>query len=205
MLPFDADRIAYLEAASWRAYYDRRWLRLLRLMVALCQEQFHVPFPLSLLGAYHLTRAAMAWAPVESDIPAAIRSCERFYRLARRFSGLRYDPDRVARHEVQWWIEHRRLVGQADKAAFVDALADLHGAMFGLSPERARPSAEWRVRANDTVDRITGHTSTDVEGDWARLEDDLRRCYRSILEEMRQPPARGGEPARAAGGSPPRG
>lgn len=31
--PFDPDEVAYYEKAGWEAYYDRRWLRVLRLMV----------------------------------------------------------------------------------------------------------------------------------------------------------------------------
>lgn len=60
---------------------------------------------------------------------------------------------------------------------------DLHCAIFGLTAEQARESAQWRLQAATTVDRITGKTSTDVEGDWAKLEEDLRRCYRSIQQE----------------------
>ena len=31
----DPDRVAYFEKAGWQAYYDRKWLRVLRLMVQL--------------------------------------------------------------------------------------------------------------------------------------------------------------------------
>ncbi len=64
----------------------------------------------------------------------------------------------------------------------------LHAELFGLPPEEARESAEWRVRATATVDRITGKTSTDVEGDWARAEEELRRCYRSIARRLEARP-----------------
>ena len=46
------ERVAYFEAAGWRAYYDRKWFQLMRLLVALNQEEFHIPFPMSLLAAY---------------------------------------------------------------------------------------------------------------------------------------------------------
>ena len=39
------ERIAYLEAGGWHAYYDRDWPRLLGLMVQLNREQFHIPLP----------------------------------------------------------------------------------------------------------------------------------------------------------------
>ncbi len=65
-----------------------------------------------------------------------------------------------------------------------DLVVDLHSAIFGLKPEQVRESAEWRVMAADTVDRITGKISTDIEDDWAKLEEYLRRCYRSIQREL---------------------
>ena len=50
-----------------------------------------------------------------------------------------------------------------------------------------RESAEWRVRANNTVDLITSGQSKDPEADWAKLEDELRQCYRSIRARARRP------------------
>jgi hypothetical protein len=47
-----------------------------------------------------------------------------------------------------------------------------------------RESAEWRIKANNTVDLITGALSTDPEADWATLEEELRQCYRSIQREL---------------------
>src|SRR6266704_1125474 len=72
------------------------------------------------------------------------------------------------------------MVGEADKSTFVQTLIDLHSGLFALSPEQVRASAEWRFLSSITVDLITRKTSTDVEGDWAMLEEHLRRCYRSI-------------------------
>src|SRR6476660_1127896 len=93
---FDPDRVAYFEAHGWRAYYDRAWFRLLGLIVRLCQEQFRIPFPVSLLAAYYVVRASVAWVPIDHDEAKVRHFYELFYRLARRFSGLSFDPVRVA-------------------------------------------------------------------------------------------------------------
>jgi hypothetical protein len=178
---FDPERVASFEAAGWRAYYDHRWLDVLRLMVELCQEQFHIPFPLSLLAAYHVARASIAWAPATNNPRTTRRQLRRFYRLARRYSGLVFDPPRAAELELRYWAEHRRLVDQTDKTAFLDALSDLHAHLFQLPPEAARQSAEYRVRASNTVDRITSRRSEDQEADWRSLEEDLARCYRAVV------------------------
>jgi hypothetical protein len=47
-----------------------------------------------------------------------------------------------------------------------------------------RASAEWRIKANTTVDLITGNISTDPATDWVKLEDELVQCYRSIQREL---------------------
>ncbi|HLZ59238.1 MAG TPA: hypothetical protein VKR06_20035 [Ktedonosporobacter sp.] len=180
------ERVAYFEAAGWKAYYDRRWLTMLRLLVQLCQQQFHIPFPMSLLAAYYTTRASLAWAPIEHDEHKVLAYLEQFYGIARHYSGLHYDVKQVAALELQYFDVHRRLSGKPNKAEFLQTLITLHSALFGLTVEQARTSAEWRLLAANTVDVITSHTSTDVESDWNKLEAYLQKAYRSIVEEIRK-------------------
>ena len=180
------ERLAELEAGGWRAYYDRDWLKLIQLMVQLNQEQFSIPFPLSVVAAYPVARGSSAWAPVTNDPAVVRRHFTRFYRIARRWSGMDFEPRRAAKLEIDYWIEHRRLIGNDDKSSFVDAMTALHSHLFDLPPERVRESAEWRVKANNTVDLITSGASRDPEADWAKLEEELRQCYRSIKRELAQ-------------------
>ncbi len=74
------ERVAYFEAAGWRAYYDHKWIKMLRLIVSLCQEQFRIPFPMSLLAGYYTTRASAAWVPVNHDEQKVLRYLEKFYQ-----------------------------------------------------------------------------------------------------------------------------
>lgn len=177
---FNPDRVAYFEVEGWKAYYDRNWIRLLRLVVSLAQEQFRIPFPVSLLAAYYVTRASVQWVPVEHDMDKVRMYNEKFYRIARRYSGLTFDPTRVAALESQYWDVHRQLVRQPDKTPFIETMTDLHAAVFGLTREQARESGELRVQANNVLDTITGKISDDPARDWKICEDLLRRCYSSI-------------------------
>jgi len=154
------------------------------LIVGLCQEQFRIPFPMSLLAGYYTTRASAAWVPAIHDEQKVLRYLEKFYQVARHYSGLKFDPSHAAVLELQYFDVHRRLAGNPEKDEFLQTLIDLHSAIFGLSPDKAKESAEWRLLAATTVDLITSHTSTDIEGDWGKLEEYLRRCYRSIQQEL---------------------
>ena len=137
------------------------------------------------LGVARLNERLSITLPVNHDEKKVLKLLEKFYKLAHRYSGLTFDPTRVAELEFQYFDVHRRLVGQQDKSEFIETLANLHSALFGLTLEQVRESAELRAKAADIVDRITGKISTDVEGDWTRLEEDLRKCYRSIQRELK--------------------
>jgi hypothetical protein len=188
---FDPDRVAAVEAAGWRAYYEHRWLALVQLIASLNQAQFHIPFPLSYVGAIHIARASVAWIPVEHDLAVVQTHLLRYYRMARRHSGLQFDPRRAAADELGYWVAHRRLIDNPDKSAFVEAMTALHSELFSLPRERMRESAECRVAANNTVDQITSGRSSNPDADWLRLEEQLAACYRSIYSAVngREAPA----------------
>ncbi|MGQ0604721.1 MAG: hypothetical protein ACT4QE_23830 [Anaerolineales bacterium] len=186
MFTFDPDRVAYAEAHGWRAYYDHNWLRMLQLVVAINEAQFGLRFPQSWQAAYFIVRASAAWAPLNHDLDKVRAYLRKYYTLVRGHVALTFDPQRAAEAELVYWDVHRRLsiAKQADKSEFVEAMVRLHSEIFGITPEQARESAEQRVLANNVVDTITSKTATDPEADWARLEDYLRRCYRSIAQEL---------------------
>ena len=177
---FDPNMVAKYEVEGWKAYYDRNWLRLLGLIVSLDQAQFRIPFPQSILAAYYIVRASVAFVPKDHN-PAVVRGyLEQFYRLARRYSGLSFDARHAALLEEDYWEIHRKLVGQPDKTDFTHTMTMLHAVVFGLSQDQARESGQLRVEANNVLDTITGRTSTDPAADWLRCEDLLRQCYTSI-------------------------
>ncbi|HEX6303814.1 MAG TPA: hypothetical protein VFZ76_06470 [Anaerolineales bacterium] len=180
MKQFNPDRVAYYEANGWRAYYDRKWSRLLKLIISMAQEEFNIPFPISLLAAYYVTRASAAWVPVDHDERVVRGYYEKFYRLARRYSGLSFDPAEVAGLELKYNDVHRRLAGKPDKTEFIETMVELHSALFCISLDEALESAELRVKANNTVDLIASGASSDPEGDWERIESYLTQCYKSI-------------------------
>jgi hypothetical protein len=181
---FDPNAVAHYEVEGWKAYYDRAWLRLLRLVVALVGAQFHIPFPQSILAAYHITRASVAWVPKDHDLAAIQRHLEHFYALARRYSALSFDVRQAAALELQYWDDHRRLVHLPDKTDFVQTMTRLHAALFEITEAEARESAALRVEANNVLDTITGRTSTDPTRDWQRCEMLLRQCYESIQTQI---------------------
>lgn len=197
-LRFAPDRVARLETESWRAYYDRHWLSMARVLVAAHREQFHLSPAGALLATISASRAAIAFAPLEgSDVDTARRHLVAYYRRVRAALDTAADAATLAERELDYWVVHRRLAiaRKANPPAATQATAEtlrdiepmtvafarLHAALFDSTPEMMRPSAEWRALAAVAVDRISGGYSTDVAADWALVENHLQRTYRAIL------------------------
>ncbi len=186
--PFDPDRLAYLEVAGLRAYYDHKWMLMLRLVVQLMHEQFNLSWLRAIQAAYYVTRASVAWAPLDNKPQVTRRYIHKFYKLAARYgSGYnRYDPRKVGEAEYKYWVLHRNrgLHPDSDIALYISCLADLHSVLFDLPLDQAQESAENRAHGTDAIDRVTGKRSTDIEADWKEAEHYLRIAYRSVAAQM---------------------
>lgn len=184
---FNPDQVAYYEKAGWEAYYDRQWLQAFRLMVQLNRAEFHMPLLTALAAALDIVRASLAFAPVDNDVPAAAEFVRRYYEKARRYVGIRASAETLSQLEMDYWIVHRKLAVERmrtpdldNTGPLVESLANLHAALFQASPEATRRSAELRALAAKTVDRITGHYSTDIRSDWQQVEAYLQQAYRAL-------------------------
>jgi hypothetical protein len=183
----DPDEVSYCETAGWAAYYDRDWPRVLRLMVRLNRAQFGMGLAEAVAAAVDTVRATATFAPAANNLKATHRHLTRYFARARRSAGIATDATTLADHELDYWVIHRELANRRkadraddDLALLVDALARLHAAVFGSTPERMRVSAALRALAAARVDRITGGYSDDVAADWAAIYRLLRDAYRAV-------------------------
>ncbi len=144
--------------------------------------------PTAVAAAIDIVRASIAFAPVDNDVPAATAHLRRFYAKAQRAAEIQADAAALAALEMEYWIVHRRLAvarrdapdHTGDIAPMVEALTNLHAALFNVAPEVVRSSAELCTRAAVAVDRITGRYSSDVGADWEEAERLLRQAYRAV-------------------------
>jgi hypothetical protein len=181
---FDPDRLAELEVAGWRAYYSKRWAKMLVLLLQLSREQFGFSWPRALQAAYYIVRASVAWKPVDHDVKVVRRYLRKFYRLARQHgSRFQFEPKEVADAELRYWFVSRKYstTPWREDSPLIKTMTDLHAALFRISPEAAYPSGYWRARSLHELGIITGGRSTDLESDWARVEELLHDGYRRLL------------------------
>jgi len=69
---FDADRIASLEIDLWRAYYDKRNVRLFILLAELLREQRRYPWAKAVTEGFYLARPAARFARMKGEYDAVL-------------------------------------------------------------------------------------------------------------------------------------
>jgi hypothetical protein len=143
---FDPKKVAYYEKENYVAYYQKAWLKLLRVSVGLVKESFRLSWLQAAYAAYLVARAEIAFAPFpENDVPRAIAYMTRFYQFLKNVHREDFDPARAASLEVNWWSVHRKLFGNAENRELVDALTNLYAEAYGVDASKMLESARLRA------------------------------------------------------------
>lgn len=174
---FNPHNTGLYEARLWKAYYDRRWVQVLVLLLRLLRSQFYLAPLAALRAAYWYLRAAIIFAPPDHDDMVVRCLLQRCYAVVRANTDGCFDPYAAGAAEHTYWLVHRQLAGRKDQGELVEALTALSAQVYGLTLDQARPSAAQRARACDLVDDITGGRQAPTPAAWAGIEQTLRHSY----------------------------
>ena len=181
MRAFDPACLAYFEKENWAAYYQKRWGRLLLVSVGMVKEGFGLNTWQALYAAYLVGRAEIAAAPFpDNDVPRAEAYMRRFYALVKDVHHETFDVAEAARLEVNWWVVHRRLFGQADNQPLVEALMDLYAATFAVPREQVREAAYRRAEAMRYSDRWVNDGHLAGSPLLAQVQAELVKSYAAL-------------------------
>jgi hypothetical protein len=147
MRTFDPIRVARYEKDSWVAYYRRHWLTLLRLLIELVRSTYGLSVWQALRVGIPLTRAQLAFAPQDNDVPKAIACMEEFFAYIKEKQGEDLDPHAAALAEVGWWVVHRKFFGHSDNPEVIEAVACAYAAAFRVDLQVVREAAYHRAQA----------------------------------------------------------
>lgn len=147
MRRFDPILVARYEKDSWIAYYQRKWFTLLRLLIGLVRATYGLSLLQAIRVGIPLTRAQMAFAPRDNDVPKAIAHMQEFFAYIKAKHGEKLDPHDAALAEVGWWVVHRRFFGQSDRPEVIEAVACAYAAAYRIDPAAASEAAYHRALA----------------------------------------------------------
>ena len=184
MRTFDPVKVGHDEKEAWAAYYQRRWLSLLRWLVTLVRETFGLSLWQAVYIGIPLTRAQIAFAPQDNDVPRAQAYMRRFYAFIKRVHHEDFDPDEAARLDVNWWVIHRRLFGKSENEELIDALAKLYAATYRVPYESLRTAAYHRAQAMVYSDRWVDEGKVENSPLLAQEEEELIKSYTALREAV---------------------
>ncbi len=142
MRNFDPRKLAHYEKENYVAYYQKDWLKLLRVSIGLVKEFFGLSSWQAINAAYLVARAEIAFAPFpENDIPKAEAYMRWFYQFIKNIHREDFDVTRAAALEVNWWSVHRKLFGNSENQELVDTLTGLYAEAYGVAPKQVRDAA----------------------------------------------------------------
>jgi hypothetical protein len=147
MRAFDPICVARYEKDSWVAYYQRHWLTLLRLLIGLVRSTYGLSLWQAIRVGIPLTRAQMAFAPQDNDVPKAIEYMRQFFVTIQQLHHEDFDPAEAALAEVSWWVVHRKFFGRSDNPEVTEAVACAYAAAYRIDPARVREAAYHRAQA----------------------------------------------------------
>ena len=183
---FDPHKIAHYEKENYIAYYQKDWLKLLRVSVGLVKESFGFSWLQAAYGAYLVARAEIAFAPFpDNDIPKAEGYMTRFYQFIKNVHREDFDVRRAAHLEVNWWIVHRKLFGNPGNQELVEALTDLYAEAYGIEPAKVKVSARQRAQGMLYSDLWVNAGKPADSPLLAQEEDALLQSYTSLKEAIR--------------------
>jgi len=142
---FDPRKVAHYEKENYVAYYQKDWLKLLRVSVGMIGEAFALSWWQAIYAAYLIARAEIAFAPFpNNDLPKTEAYVRRFYQFIKNVHHEDFDVERAVKLEVNWWIIHRKLFGNAENQELVEGLKDLYAEAYGVEPAKVEESARLR-------------------------------------------------------------
>ncbi len=184
MRNFDPHQVARYEKDSWVAYYQRKWFTLLRLLIGLVRSTYGLSLWQAIRVGIPLTRAQMAFAPQDNDVPKAIEYMEEFFAYIKTKHGEDLDPHEAALAEVGWWVAHRKFFGHSEQPEVIDAVACAYAAAYRIDPATVREAAYHRALAMVYSDARVLSERDPHDPRLQQEEDELIKSYTALKKAV---------------------
>ena len=184
MRNFDPILVARYEKDSWVAYYQRKWFTLLRLLIGLVRSSYGLSLWQAIRVGIPMTRAQMAFAPQDNDVPKAIACMQEFFAYIKDKHGENLDPHEAALAEVSWWVVHRKFFGHSDQPEVIDAVACAYAAAYRIDPAAVREAACHRAQAMVYSDAWVLSERDSRDPRLQQEEDELIKSYTALRKAV---------------------
>lgn len=178
---FMPSEVAHLETAMWRHYYHREYLSLFGSLYWLYRREYHFSPADSTRLACLAARAATRFQPTHSRAEAqkALPLLETYYHLIRQRTAERFDPQRAAALELDWWQFRRE---GSTPAQYGEIIARSAREIYRVDNADLTEAALLRAQMmNYRDERSRGHMSPE---DWSYIEKGLVHSYQLLKQSL---------------------
>lgn len=185
---FDPAEVAQLETAMWQSYYDRNPVLLFWQLAGGLRQQFHAPFWRSFGLAFQATKAAFVFKRGQSraDYERALPILTDYYQSIQDLTHERFNVQRVAALELNWWIIHRQR-NRYSYADLADALGQTSAALYSQPVSSFAKYAQLRADAMRLCDNAGQRPGGATQADWQRIERGLNRAWSNLNNIVQLP------------------
>ena len=175
---FDYKKVARLDTAMWRAYYNHQFIKLFFLLLQVMRSQLRLNWYLTVKMAYYAGWAAADYRlrKGREDYKKTLSNLTKYEKILSEHSIQPFDYEKVARLELEWWDIHR--YPKKYKKSLEASLAETAAVMYGVKPaslaEYANPRAKAMMIPNHKGDKQK------IKPDWQKVESLLIKSWRSL-------------------------
>ncbi len=176
---FDATVIGQAEARMWKAYYNGNREKVGMECVVLLREQLGLSLMTSTQVGRDLARSAHRFARSRGNFKkTALPGLVKAYTRVGEAVGGTWDPEEVARAELDWWVK-RRTPGQNSAESVGASIAHLYALLYGETNPDIEEAGLLRARA--AILRDKGRKNAD----WPAIEALLIQSYETLLRGIK--------------------
>jgi hypothetical protein len=181
---FDPAKMAVLETAMWRDYYDKRYFDLFFNLYLSSRSEFGFSPLDSLKIAIAAGEAARTFQPTRSrdEANAALPELVSYYRLLARAAPGEFDVDQAAKLELDWWQARREDV---PPETYGKTIAATSAMLYGKSDDLMVQSGIERAQAMAFRDQHRGEMTA---ADWSAIELRLFKAYSKLRRSVNPTP-----------------
>ena len=179
---FDPAAMAARETAMWRDYYEKRYVGLFYNLYLSSRDEFGFSPLDSVRIALDAADAARRFQPTTSrrEADAALPALIAYYGILAGAAPARFDVEKAARLELDWWQARREAVSAEDYGRTIAATSAM---VYGRDDDLIRQAGIERARAMAYRD---ARGSSITEADWSEIEAQLRGAYEKLRRSVKR-------------------
>lgn len=180
---FDPEYLASAETQMWQAYYNKDKAKLGLLLVQVLKRQFSITsYEATQTGKLFADSAMKFKNAKNNNYDVALPDLIKAYTAIKKYTGLKFDPEEVAKADLAWWVARRNLATKNQPEIIGQGITRLYEVIYGYKHPGFDKAGQLRAQAAHIRDQGRDNC------DWRKIESLLRESYFALKNGIDNPP-----------------